>query len=165
MSFTTSDHIGNFAELLARTDLSRPVVGRYRRPLFRATPLGDKYPAVDLIVDVLGPDDVAQGFFFAQVKGTAQPIRVDGRLPITVDVARYNRLGRIPAPTYILGVDVVAESSYLVAAHRPRRMPVSSMATAFRLGDATVKIELYREVMTFWQTNKAVLQRTRFNDG
>ena len=65
MAFRTSDQIGFFAELLASTDLSRPVVGRYRRPLFRVTSLGEKYPAVDLIVDVLGADDVALGFFFA----------------------------------------------------------------------------------------------------
>jgi hypothetical protein len=85
MSFSTSDQIGTIAELLARTELSRPVVGRYRRPLFRAVPLGDKYPVTDLIVDV-------------------------------------------------------------------------------RLADAQVKIELYREVLAFWRTNRPILQRTRFKD-
>lgn len=164
MSFTTSDQIGTFAELLARTDLSRPVIGRYRRPLFRAVPLGDKYPVVDLIVDVLGPDDVAQGFFFAQVKGTAQPQRSDNRLPIAVDLEAYNRLVRVAAPTYLIGVDVLTETSYVVAAYRSRTVTVASMTRAFRLGDPPVRIALYREVHAYWRANKAILQRTRFKD-
>jgi hypothetical protein len=42
MPIFNNDQTGQFAELRARLDLSRPVLGRYRRPLFRATPLGDK---------------------------------------------------------------------------------------------------------------------------
>src|SRR5436309_5880513 len=96
---------------------------------------------------------------FSSRRSRAWRSRADARLPIAVDLARYNRLVRIPAPTYIIGVDVVAEASYLVAAHRPRRTLVASMATAFRLGDVRGKIELYREVMLFWRAHKAVLRK------
>src|SRR5947199_7773060 len=112
MPFRTTYQIGSFAELLAKTELSRPVVGRYRRPLFRVTSLGEKYPAVDFIVDVLGADDVSLGFFFAQIKGTTQSPLPEARLPVKVDVDKFNHLVRIPAPAYLIGVDVVAEVSY-----------------------------------------------------
>src|SRR5689334_20765389 len=134
MAFQTSDQIGRFAELIAETDLSRPVRGRYRRPLFRAVRLGEKYPIVDFLVDILGPDDLALGFFFAQVKGTTL-LPTGARLAVDVDAERYNRLVRIPAPTYLLGVDVSAEETYLIAAHRPRAAGVSSITRAFRLRD------------------------------
>jgi hypothetical protein len=149
MAFRTSDQIGSFAELVARTDLSRPVAGNYHRPLFRVTALGEKYPTVDLIVDVLGADDVSLGFFFAQVKGTASGSPAAARLPVDVDLEKFNRLVRVPAPAFLIGVDVIAEVSYLVAAYRTRVTQVSSMTKAFSLRDPRVKIALYREVLAF----------------
>jgi hypothetical protein len=160
----TPDQIGRLAELVAATDLSRPVMGRYHRPLFRATWLGDKYPAVDFLVDVLGRKDTSLGFFFAQVKGTAPARAQAARLSIDVPRERFNQLVRLPVPTYLIGVDVNAEVSYLVAAHRSRRARVSGMTKAYCLRDDAVKIGLYREVLGFWQANKATLQRTGFKD-
>jgi hypothetical protein len=96
MSFLTGDQIGSFAELLAMTDLSRPVVGRYRRPLFRATSLGAKYPAVDFLIDVLDANDNSQGFFFAQVKGTSKNLAADARLAVHVELESFNRLVQVP---------------------------------------------------------------------
>jgi hypothetical protein len=49
----TSDQIGRLAELIAATALTRSVKGRYHRLLFRLTALGDKYPLVDYLVDVV----------------------------------------------------------------------------------------------------------------
>jgi hypothetical protein len=164
MAFTTSDQIGSFAELVATRDLSRPVGGKYRRPLFRVTSLGEKYPIIDLIVDVIAADDHSQGFFFVQVKGTTRATPTGVRLPVDVELDRYNRLVRVPAPTFLIGVDVISELTYLIAAHRTRTAPVSGMTKAFPLQDASVKIELYREVRAFWQANKPILQRTRFKD-
>jgi hypothetical protein len=160
----TSDQIGRYAEVLAEKDLSRPVKGRYGRPLFRATPLVDKYPTVDFIVDALGADDYSLGFFFVQVKGTAEGATSRNRLQVRVPVDRFNQLVRIPAPTYLIGVDVGTESTYLVAAHRRRTAPVSSMTTAYRLADEGVIIDLYKEVVAFWKSNRPILQQTRFKD-
>jgi hypothetical protein len=160
----TKDQIGRLGELIAAKDLSRPVMGRFRRPLFRAVSLGDKYPTVDFLVDVLGRREVALRFFFVQVKGTATASTRGTRLP--VDVARdcFNLLVRLPAPTYLIGMDVLAEVSYLVAARRPRRTPVSSLTKALCLQDDAVRIALYREVLAFWRANKPILGQTRFED-
>jgi hypothetical protein len=162
MAFLTSDQIGRLAELLAAAALSRPVKGRYCRPLFRTTALGDKYPTVDFLVDVLGPDDVSLGFFFVQVKGTT--VATGSRLPVDVPRDRFNLLVRLPAPTYLIGVDIFAETAYLVAAHKLRKTPVSSIAKTHSLRDDRVKIKLHREVLAFWKANKPILQRTQFKD-
>jgi hypothetical protein len=159
----TNDQIGRLAELIAATDLSRAVKGRYRRPLFRATPLGDKYPTVDFLVDVLGPREESLAFFFVQVKGTASA-PASGRLPVDVSQDRFNRLVRLPVPTYLIGVDVIAETAYLVAAHRRRRDPVASITRDYALRTDAVRIQLYEEVLAFWKVARPVLQPTRFHD-
>ena len=160
----TSDQIGRLAELVAATDLSRPVGGRYGRVLFSTTHLGDRYPTVDYLVDVLGPRGVSLAFFFVQVKGTSRAAPAALRLPVEVGTDRFNRLVRLPAPTYLIGVDVVTELSYLVTVNRPRQADMSSITKAYCLRDDAIKIQLYREVLDFWQTYRPALQRTRFRD-
>lgn len=164
MTEATTDQIGHFGELLAAVDLSRPVKGRYKRPLFQPTHLGGKYPTVDFIVDILAPDDISLGFFFVQVKSTSQGVNKTGRLPIAVEQVRFNRLAEIPAPTYLVGVDVAAEMSFIVAAYRPRAASVASILTDFSLRDDEIKIDLYKEVIQFWKANKPILHNTRFKD-
>lgn len=160
----TREQIGRLAELIAATALSRPVRGHYRRALFRATALGEKYPTVDFIVDVLGPGDVSLGFFFAQVKGTTAGVGPGRRLPIDVPLDRYHLLLRMPVPTFLIGVDVDAEASFIVAAHAPRAARISSITTAYDLGDDGVKIGLYGEVLDFWRSRRPARRRTGFKD-
>jgi hypothetical protein len=160
----TNDQIGRLSELVAARDLSWPVRGRYKRPLFRATPLGDKYPTVDFLVDILDRKDASRGFFFAQVKGTASATPTQARLPVEVKADRYNLLVRLPAPTFLIGVDVVAEKSYLVATPRARQIKVSSISKDYCLRDDAVKIGLYTEIIEFWRLNRPLLRKTRYRD-
>jgi hypothetical protein len=164
MSQPTSDQIGRFAELFAAAELIRPRDRGRKPPLFRTTHVGDKYPAVDFLVDLVGPNDVSRGFFFLQVKGTTTSNPSSNRLPLDVPRERFNALAAITAPTYLIGVDLVAAESYLVAAYRRRRSRVSSIAKAFRLNDESVRVMLYEEVLAFWMANKPLLLRTRFKD-
>jgi hypothetical protein len=164
MADMTADEIGTLAEAVAAFALARPVGGRGGRALFRATYLGDKYPAVDYLIDVLGEDRQSAGFFFAQVKGTFTPPGAGGRLPVRVDATRYNRMVAIPAPTYLIGVDCGREEAFVVAATEPRPAGVPSVPTAFRLADEAVTIVLADEVLAFWQANRAILQHSRFRD-
>jgi hypothetical protein len=160
----TSDQIGRLAELIAAKDLAKPVRRHYRRPLFRATFPGEKYPTVDFIVDALDRNDQSLAFFFIQVKGTATADITHERLAIGVPADRYNRLARLPAPTYVVGVDVIAESSFIVAANRPRTTDLTSIAKTYCLGEDRVRIDLYKEVLEFWIRNRPALGRTRFKD-
>jgi hypothetical protein len=160
----TPDQLGRFAEMLAATALIRPF-DRGARPVpFRATYLGDKYPAVDFLVDLLAADDSSRGFFFVQVKGTISATPAHPRLAIDVPRDRFNRLVEITAPTYLIGVDLATEVPYVVAAYRRRRTPVSSITKAFPLTDDAVRVKLYREVRTFWTAHKPLLLQTGFKD-
>jgi hypothetical protein len=140
------------------------VKGKYRRPLFKPSHLGAKYPIVDFIVDVLAPDSTSLGFFFVQVKSTSRGNNPQDRLPIPVEAEKFNFLARLPAPTYLIGVDVNSETSHIVAAHKPRSTAISSITRSFRLTDDDTKIDLYKEVLGFWNANRPILQRPRFKD-
>ena len=165
MAKLSKDQIGALGELLAAAELSRPVAGRFGRPLFRATSLGGKYPTVDFLVDLLAADDTTVGFFLAQVKATnvvTAPARE--RLSVTVSKRKFNELARLPVPTYLIGVDVRSETSYLVAARRIRPTPVYSITKAYNIADDSVKIALYEEVLSFWNAAKRINSQTRFTD-
>jgi hypothetical protein len=123
MPKANTNAIGDFGELLAATDLSRTIRGRYRRPLFKPTYLGQKYPSVDFIVDVLNTDGSTGGFFFVQVKSTSKAGE-GARIRVSISPKKYNRLASLPAPTYLIGVDTRAERTYLVAALKPIKKPI-----------------------------------------
>jgi len=141
------------------------VGGRFNRPLFRATALGGKYPTADFLVDLLAADGGAIGFFLAQKKATCAETRPRKRLPISVLLRKLNDLVRLPVPTFLIGVKVRSEASYVVAARRTRQRAVSSIPTTYSLSDGSVKIDLYEEVQSFWTVAKRIPQQTRFDHG
>jgi hypothetical protein len=152
------------AEVVAEAALCRPVGHPYNRPVFRPVFLGDKYPTADFLVDVLDAHADPVGFFFAQVKGTANAPPTAPRLTIDVTLDRFNRLASLTAPSYLIAVDVRAELVSLAAACRTRRTPVSSVTKAFSLADDAVRIGLYREVCSFWAAHRALRRTSRFRD-
>jgi hypothetical protein len=165
MAKLSKDQIGDLGELLAAADLSRPVAGRWGRPLFRATSLGGKYPAVDFLVDLLADDDATVGFFLAQVRATfhqATPTR--DRLRITVPKRKLDDIARLPVPAYLIGVDLRTETTYLVSVKRSRPTLVSSITTAYKVAADWVKIGLYEEVLSFWGAVQRIPFTTRFID-
>lgn len=164
MAVQTPDQLGRYAEVLTAAALMRTPDPRTSQPLFRPTHIGEKYPAVDFLVDLLGPNDSSRGFFFVQVKGTTSGKPSARRLTIDVSKDRFNTLVGITAPTYLIGVDLVAEGVYVVAANRPRRARVSSITKAFSLNEESVRVELYREVLGFWSAHQPLLLQTGFKD-
>jgi hypothetical protein len=163
MAELTADQSGDLGELLARLHLSRPVGGRYRRALFQATPLGGKYPTVDLIVDVLDSDSEPVGFFFAQVKSTQSASQTGTRLSLTIDVERYRRLTRLCAPAYLIGVDVNGEQSFIMAASDRVPANLPSIPRDYPLTHDKIRVALYREVAAFWSRQRRSL-RSEFRD-
>jgi Domain of unknown function (DUF4365) len=111
----TPDQIGRLGERIVETAFSRPVE-KYQRNLFRPTFLGDKYPSVDYLVDVVSASNETVGFFFVQVRSTIQEGTSETRLRIKVDAAKYRRLVALPIPTYLVGVDLNREAAFIVAA-------------------------------------------------
>lgn len=165
MAKVNVDQIGHLAEVISDLHFSRAVGSPFARVLFRTAHLGDKYPTVDYLVDVLDAGSSSTGFFFLQVKGTASASRTAPRLAIDVTLERFNQLVRLPAPAYFVAVDITSEEAYLVAAYRTRKAAVASVTKAFPLSDAAVKIALYREVAEFWTSHRPLRRQSRFQDG
>ena len=165
MAKTLPDQIGRLAEAIAIVQFAKFVGTPYNRPLFRATLLGEKYPAADMLVDVIGPRDETTGLFFLQIKGTAIASLTAPRIAIDVSLERFNRLVQLPAPSYLLVVDTVSEQAYLCAASKSRNKAVASVTKAFPLGEDRVKIGLYREVCGFWKARRLPKHISGFGDG
>jgi hypothetical protein len=163
MAELTTRQSGTLGELLAMVHLSRPVGGRYRRALFQATSLGGTYPTVDLIVDVLDAESEPIGFFFAQVKATQSASRGGARLSLTIDSQRYRRLTRLRIPTYLIGVDVADERSYIIAATAPASTTLPSIVRDYALTDDRIRVALYKEVISFW-ASRPRRYRSEFRD-
>jgi hypothetical protein len=117
---------------------------------------------VDLLVEALSARGEVRGFFFAQVKGTAQSVS-GTRLPIGLSPDAFNRLVGYPAPTYLVVADVRMGQSYVVAAHRRRTRWLSSVGRELPLHSDATRIALYREVVGFW-TGRRNPRRARFGN-
>lgn len=162
----STNAVGDFGEILAQAHFSRPVRGKYQRPLFRASHLGEKYPVVDFIVDILDRDESSLGFFFVQVKATNAAKPKAKTLSLQIELPKYNRLARIPAPTFLVGVDINAEKVYLVGACKPEKKSFSSICKKFDLKDDDVRVALYKEVKEYWKKHSPRLNqiKTKFKN-
>ncbi len=164
MAKMTTDQIGRLAESIAVAHFLKVVGHPFGRPLFRVVSLGDKYPAADVLVDVIDPYDQTTGFFFVQVKGTTIASPTPPRVTVDVPPDRFNRLVHLPAPAYLLAVDTASEQAFLRAACQSRKTAVTSVTKAFPLADDGVKIALYREVCGFWAARKKPKHVSGFED-
>src|SRR5438874_838005 len=111
------DDIGNRGENLFRV-LITAYCGR-KRPYFRETFLGEKFKALDFMVHLVG---VRSGlpYFFVQVKTTTTGYssgKSGKRLRVKVTPRDVQRLKGIPAPTYVVGIDMKSGEGYLASIH------------------------------------------------
>ena len=157
----SANAVGDFGELLAAIHLSRTVNKHYRRPLFKPTHLGEKYPIVDFIVDALDPMERSHGFFFVQVKSTSTAAISSRTLKLDVELGKYNKLAAIPAPTFLIGVDIRTEKAFVIAAPKALRKAFSSISKKHDLQDETVRVRLYKEVVKYWRRNRSRLIKLR----
>jgi len=129
---------------LAITELDGRSHSRFR-PRF----MGEKWPAVDFVVELR---DVAglTPFFFVQVKATTNRYTAKKkRLIVRADEQDITGLASYPAPVYIAGVDIETETVYLVSA-TGKTNRLASLSTEFPL-NATNRNILWQEVKEYWQ--------------
>src|SRR5215469_9993986 len=128
-------------------------------PFFRPRFLGDKYPTLDYIVEVV---DQPSYFFFIQVKGTTLGYTAEEhRLRVQVTQDDIDRMVACPAPTYVVGVDMNAIGvGFLLFANEPRAT-VASLTTRFRI-DCGVLEWLRDEVIGFWSSRNMTLTESHF---
>jgi hypothetical protein len=158
-----SDDIGTRGEALFFV-LMTQFCGRHR-PYFRPHFLGEKFIALDYLVELVGAGPRTP-YFFVQVKTTAQGYTkrsgIRRRLKIQVSQEDMHRLVQYPAPTYVIGIDERDEVGYIVSANAgsPRRF--SSLPTIFPLNCENLG-RLWQEVRTFWDERDMTLAASVFS--
>lgn len=147
-SLTLQDAIGLRGESIFFVALTK-LYGR-PEPLFNPRFLGEKYPSVDYIIELIAPSVPIIPYFFVQVKTTrAGYTKRDHRLKVKIPGKDAIRLVALPAPTYIIGVDEVNEIAYIVSTNGRHTKGLSSLSTQFPLNQQTQDM-LFQEVWQFW---------------
>lgn len=105
------DVVGSRGELLFALAITE--YRQFPRPLFRSRHLGEKWPTIDFFVEVRG--GMRRAFFFVQVK--SRTTKAPGHF-CSVQLKRrdYKRMLKIPAPTYLVGVDEPSRKVYIRSA-------------------------------------------------
>ena len=67
----SSDDIGNRGEAVFRVRITDPY-GPRKSPLFRAYHLGEKFPTLDFLIELVGLPTGRVAYFFVQVKATTR---------------------------------------------------------------------------------------------
>lgn len=123
-------------------------------PLFHPQFLGDKYPAIDLFVELVGAPATVRPFFLVQAKASRRGYTVRGhRLNVQVRQSGIRNLVAYPAPTYIIGIDEPNELAFVVAAITGGVSHFTSLPTTHSLDREQTLLRLYEEVLQFWQNN------------
>jgi len=156
------DTIGQRREALFFVILTK-LYGR-ARPLFKPQFLGDKWPTVDFIVELIDYASKVVPYFFVQVKTTQQGYtKKDRRLKIQVAASDARRLTSFPAPPYVVGIDEVNEIAYITSANRRPQHGLKSLSTQFPINEQTQNA-LYEEVEQFWRDFSQAGTISRFTD-
>lgn len=136
-----SNEIGELGEGIFNVAISRD----YK---FRPRHLGEKWPASDFYVELIGLSEVF--FFIVQVKATDKGINSKGKLRVQVPKKKLHDLNTYYCPTYVAGVDNDTEEVYLISINTKRRKGIGSLSTKFVLNTSN-RIKLFNEVKNFWE--------------
>jgi hypothetical protein len=148
---TISDEIGQRGEALFFSLITHPFGDA---PLFRPKFLGDKWPTVDFLVELIGAD-LTTPYFFAQIKTTRSGYTKNKRLKISVSQIEMTKLALYPTPTYIIGIDdapnyVGLPRGFIVSANGEWTESISSLTTDYPLNRDN-QIALWNEVKVYWE--------------
>lgn len=132
-------------------------------PNFRPYFLGEKWPVVDFIVEILGAE-ASTPYFFVQVKTTRGGYtQKDKRLKVSVSEDDIRLLASYPAPTYVVGIDEINRNGFLVSVNGENLRSLSSLSTEFAINAANRRL-LWEEVRDYWASFTGMGLTSRFND-
>jgi len=133
------------------------------KPIFRPQFLGDKWPTVDFLVELVDAGAVTP-YFFAQVKTTRDSYaKRTNRLKVRVSREDMMKLASYPAPTYVIGIDEIKEEGYIISANGEWLSSMSSLSTMHPMNKTNQDL-LYDEVNRFWARAKMSRRPSRFLD-
>ena len=134
-----------------------------KEAIFRPQFLGDKWPVVDFLVELIGAEKAAP-YFFVQVKTTQTGYtNRDKRLRVKVEGRDFDRLAAYFAPTYVVAIDEPRELGYLISANGEWRQGMSSVSTQYPLDHLNQGL-LWQEVHEFWERSQLAGIKSKFTD-
>jgi hypothetical protein len=120
--------------------------------LFQPVFLGDKWPTADFYVELITTNN-PRPYFFIQAKATtAAYLQNPRRLRVRLTRRDEARLLRIPAPTYLVGIDETNSRAYIRSVRARATNAVSSLPASYPLTIRNLH-RLYNEVLAFWQAH------------
>ena len=157
----TTDDIGNRGEAIFELRITDPY-GPDGGPLFRPYHLGEKFPTLDYLIELVGLPAGEVGYFFAQVKSTTQSPTM--RLPVKVSQRDVDRMLTYPGPTYVVGIDgrPTHERAYVVSANKPGMGRIRSLPLSFPLNAANINA-LWKEVRDYWSNRNMIMANSIFD--
>jgi len=84
-------------------------------------------------------------------------------LRIQVSLNYLRKLASYPAPTYIIGIDEIAEIGYIISVTGKHQKGLTSLSTQFPLNKETQDM-LWQEVVNFWESVDFLSRESRFVD-
>lgn len=154
------DWIGHRGENLFRVMITKICDNKM---WFHEVMLGEKYPTVDFHLDLL-PSVIAKSYCFIQVKATAHGYTGTGdaeKLNVQVTREDLERLKGIPAPTYVVGIDVMGEKGFLFPIKKDSPPSINGIPTKYPIDCTTIK-QLWQEVNGNWKAKKMLSSKSIF---
>jgi hypothetical protein len=159
MSISLKDLVGYRGEKLFELAISE--YSMFPQPLFRPGFLGEKWPAIDFYVELLGVRRRTP-FFFVQVKSTAAAIPFGAtHLNVSLPPKKREFLFRVPGPTYLAGVHEPSRRTFILSINAQSPQGVYKMPLQHELNPANLQI-LYNEVKAFWNSHDYKPQNSHF---
>jgi hypothetical protein len=124
----------------------------FNKSLFRSAFLGDKWPAIDFYVELIGVPR-RRPYFLVQCKATSAMLPAQSssiRISATKD--HVARLLQIPGPTYIFGVHEPSQRVFAKSVHAG--MAAAAITRIQLTNELTIDnlYRLYDEVRNYWRT-------------
>ena len=155
------DYIGKRGEVIFPMLITKWCNGK---PWFDSTFLGEKAEAKGFLVNLIGPES-GDAYFFVQVKATKNGYTGTGpdeKLKVKVTKADIAKLKKVPAPTYVVGIDIVKECGFIIAITAETTGSISGITTRFRINCGVIKA-LWKEVDTYWRARKMLAATSTFS--
>ena len=133
------------------------------KPFFAVVRLGEKHETTDFTVELIDPTS-GHAVFYAQVKSTKARYLGKGRdrkIDIKVKREDVEKLKKLNAPIYVIGIDIDNERGYITAVTRKMIGGISGISTRNVLNCRTLKM-LWKEVDEYWKARNVLAEESRF---
>lgn len=153
--------IGDRGERFVELKLTEHV--DFGNPLFRPCFLGEKWPTLDLYVELYNIQNLTP-YFFAQIKTTQADFTSSGKLIVNnVNANVVQKLLQIPAPTYIFGVHEPSRRVFIRSIHLgTQKKAITRIPPEYELSLDNL-IHLRDEVLNFWQSSICKPDHSKFS--